>query len=483
MGFVKLPSNSKKLLDEILEANNPAEMLCEKFQGISSKEDDMLRAIIRELVQYDFIKVLWADNVPYHVVINNSARTYNEQLCNYEGICDENMKQSESSKIFISHRTTDQKIADALFDFLVATGIPRGMIFCSSLPGNDVKQNIPEEVKENMKNSCLNIAILSNDYYKSAYCLNEAGILWFQDVTVIPVALPEIEPESMIGFLNSDYRIRRLDNFDDIAYIYDTACEACCANQVKTTVVTAESRKLISKYQELTENRVVIQERTDNDLLEVTTDDERIVLYYLISNQVRKVKKSTINKWLQDNEIYDVDVDNAFDLLSTIGDGCVNDDTLEFSTNLFRKYTANAAVSLFDLIPFYKAHVKLSSEKFKKVWNNNSLDEDLKLFVVYIVDEKIDTFGARWMEEQQIKSIQAWEGKNSLDSTLSSNYGKCLSMFIHNKFVFESEWTSHGNARVYSLCRSLKELLFDNADDLLEELSRVKNNHYFPLPF
>ena len=110
-----------------------------------------------------------------------------------------------------------------------------------------------------MKNSCVNIAILSNEYYKSAYCLNEAGIIWFQDVPVIPIALPEIEPTNMIGFLDSDYKIRRLDNADDIAYIYDVVCEAVHSEQAKASVVTAESRKLTDKYHAIISNRTVIK--------------------------------------------------------------------------------------------------------------------------------------------------------------------------------------------------------------------------------
>ena len=85
MEFYKLPSNSKALLDEIVNSNNPTELLCEKFKIASHQEDEVLRGIIRELSEQGYIKVtLWADNLPYHVVVNNSARTYNEKLKEYE---------------------------------------------------------------------------------------------------------------------------------------------------------------------------------------------------------------------------------------------------------------------------------------------------------------------------------------------------------------------------------------------------------------
>ena len=84
MNFIKLPSNSKKLLDDILQADNPTEMLSSRFDDISAKEDAELRGIIRELRESGYINVNWADNKPYLVTINNSARTYEEQLAEYE---------------------------------------------------------------------------------------------------------------------------------------------------------------------------------------------------------------------------------------------------------------------------------------------------------------------------------------------------------------------------------------------------------------
>ena len=484
MGFEKLSSNSKQLLDEIIAAENPSEMLRRRFEGVSQREDSELRGILRELRVLGYINVKWADNVPYYVVINNCARTYNEQLKEYETRREQpNLNTSNHSKIFISHRSTDAPIADALFDFFIATGIQREKIFCSSLPGNDVKEKISVEVRETMKNSCLNIAIMSNEYYKSAYCLNEAGVLWFQDVPVIPIALPEIQPADMIGFLNDDYKIRRLDNNDDLAYIYDTACEVTSSEQAKAGIVTAETRKLMNKYQEILSSRVQRQPAEDKISMNITTDDERIVLYYIISKQVRKVTKNTIQNWLQDMVINNVNIDNAFDLLSTLGDGKVVDETLELSTDVFRQYSSNAEQIINELKSTIELHTDLSSIRFNKIWDEQGFDDNIKLFISYIVDERIYTFGDRWMADGQIANIKKWEEKHSLDSTLSSNYGSCLSLFIHNRFVYESDWTSHGNAREYTLCDSLKEFLFNASEDFMDELEIIKVVHYFNLPF
>ena len=339
------------------------------------------------------------------------------------------------------------------------------------------------EVKEALQNSCLNIAILSDDYYKSAYCLNEAGILWYENVPVIPVALPEINHENMIGFLNDDYKIRRLDNMDDLAYIYDTACEESASSQSKASIVTAESHKLIEKYQLLISTRPQVQIAENPKTFDVTTDDERIVLYYLISKQVRKVSKAEMLKWIQDKEISEVNVDNAFDLLSTIGTGKFENDTLELGIEAFRKLTATPNNLIDELKVVICAHTALSSDRFNKLWEENGIDNDTKLFIAYIIDERIDRFGNRWMAEGQTENIKIWEEKYSLDSTLSSSYGKCLSFFIQNNFVFESDWTSYGNPREYRLCTSLKELLFNHSDYFSDQLQSIKDLHHYDLPF
>lgn len=157
---------------------------------------------------------------------------------------------SITTTVFISHRSTDKAIADMLLDFLVGTGVPRNLVFCSSLPGNDIKEKISREVKNALQTSKVNIAILSKDYYKSAYCLNEAGILWFlDDAVVIPLVLPEITHDKMIGFLDGEYKTRSLDSEDDIAYIYDAIIEELGIPQTKAAIVREETKKLKNKYE------------------------------------------------------------------------------------------------------------------------------------------------------------------------------------------------------------------------------------------
>lgn len=151
--------------------------------------------------------------------------------------------------IFISHSSKNAEIADILRDFLVGAGIPNNYIFCSSLPGNDVRYTIPAEVKAKLGRSTVSIAILSNEYYNSMYCVNEAGIIWFMDqIPAIVIGLPEITHTNMCGFLNGDNILRRLDDQNDIFQIYDIVCENLHIQPLKMTVVSAACQKLMERY-------------------------------------------------------------------------------------------------------------------------------------------------------------------------------------------------------------------------------------------
>lgn len=397
---------------------------------------------------------------------------------------DSSMKNVSKPVIFISHRSIDKEIADMIFDFLIGTGISRDHVFYSSLPGNDINEKISTEVKAAIRNSAVNIAILSPDYYQSAYCLNEAGVMWFCDtIPVIPVALPEISSENMYGFLSNEYKLRRLDCDDDISYIYDTVGTAISAQQCKVSIVTAETSKLKMRYMNYIAKRLTYSGPRSTYDLEISSDDEAVVLYYILTKKVRKAKKCDIKMWMKDEELYDVNVDNAFDLLSTLGNGKYAEGVLELDIETFRQYSGKSDDLVLRLSMYVEKHRKLSRDTFNNMWVSGAFDDAGKLFITYIIDERITVFGNRWMAESQIEDIKRWESKHDLDSTLSKNYGSCLSIFIEHHLVYESSWTSHGNPREYSLCASLKTYLNITSFQYAEELEKNKKNHTYDLPF
>ena len=198
---------------------------------------------------------------------------------------------------------------------------------------------------------------------------------------------------------------------------------------------------------------------------------------------MRKVSKSEILGWLRNDEVYDVNIDNAFDLLSSFDDSLINNETLELGIKVFRNYSANSDALITVLQETLDNHIRKSIDIFKSLWNSGSLDDILKLFIAYIVDERMRSFGDRWKMDKQIENIKNWEDKNTLNSSLSENYGSCLQFMIQNNLVYETDWTSYGNPREYSLCTSLQEFLFNCPYEYIEELQNVKNDFHIDLPF
>lgn len=390
--------------------------------------------------------------------------------------------------IFISHRSIDAEVTEMVKDYLVETGIPNEYVFCSSLPGNDVKHQISVEVREKMKNSTINIAILSRDYYESAYCLNEAGVIWMQDsVPAITIGLPEVTPEKMYGFLNGDNKLRRLDNSDDIAAIYDIIQKGVGAKQASMAIANAASKKLISRYQTyLSKRNAPCQKETEDtpfSIENITTDDEKILLYYIISKKTRKISKKSFLDWIVQNELFEINIDNAFDLLSSVGRGKIIDNTLELDIELFRKCTSTSQKLIIELEPIYKNNQKLSSLRFLSMWENKNFNDEDLLFIAYIVQNRVTSFGTRWMEQGQLEDVRQWELNNLIDGSLSSTYSACLNLFVENRLVYPNSWTSYGNVREYVLFPSLRSLLLDKDFVYMEELNKVMDRHSEQIPF
>ncbi len=205
--------------------------------------------------------------------------------------------------IFISHRSIDADIADMLKDYLVTTGIPNNYFFCSSLPGNDVNSVISREVKEKIANSSVNIAILSSSYYESAYCTNEAGIIWLQDpeVPAVVIGLPEVDHTNMHGFLSGDYKLRRLDDLGDVSAIYETIQKAVGTPASSITVATAAGQKLIVRYKEFiaqreSKSKSVAKKSADEE----SEDDQRP---HPPLEQIKKLL-STPDDWIEEDFRY-----------------------------------------------------------------------------------------------------------------------------------------------------------------------------------
>ena len=111
------------------------------------------------------------------------------------------------NKIFLSHSSKDAHIAEAFKNYLFNIGvdIDKDLHFTSNndtgIPlGNDVLNDIQNE----LINAKIVILLLSQNYYKSSYCMNEMGAIWIQRKPFIPFVLPDIENKEMVGVISNN---------------------------------------------------------------------------------------------------------------------------------------------------------------------------------------------------------------------------------------------------------------------------------------
>lgn len=420
------------------------------------------------------------------------------------------MSEEKSGKIFISHSSKDVKYVEEIVDLLVRMGVPNDKIFCSSVPGYDipVSKTIFEFLKEQFLNYSLHVLFIhSSNYYRSAVSLNEMGAAWALRSNYTSILLPGFSYDKMIGVVNNQDIAIKLDNQnvlelkDKLNQLKDnlaaelgfSASQGIIWERSRDAFIDTIRQVSAQEKVDLPTAGLQIQQEPENKyygsqvesdfVADITTDDERIVLYYILTTGVRKVSKNSICEWLNKNEIYGINIDNGFDLLTSFGEGTVVDDTLNLDITLFRKYSADSGNIISALKGCVEGHVKKAADTFVELWEKKSFDKKLLLFLSYVIDERMTTFGDRWMSEGQVSNIKQWEKANCLEPVLSNNYGSCLEFFKQNDLVYASGWTSYGNPREYTLCTSLRDLLFNGNTAYATEADVAKSEIIYELPF
>lgn len=108
-------------------------------------------------------------------------------------------------KVFISHCEKDTCIVEKFVDLLSHIGISTNQLFCSSVPGYNIKQgsgNIYDYLREEFNNNLFVIFMLSSNYYKSVPCLNEMGATWVLKKKYQSILLPGFEYSQIKGAID-----------------------------------------------------------------------------------------------------------------------------------------------------------------------------------------------------------------------------------------------------------------------------------------
>lgn len=202
----KPPYNSETLLREIVASKNPVEMLCEEFSNSSAHEKEALQGLLGELSDKGYIKIQWASNLPYIVHIQNSTRVRYEQEAGHTKGRHE--MQTQKPLVFISHCDEDVFYSDKLVELFQKMQVPDDCIFSYSSSGHKIPlgKDIYETLKEKLDygQKVLVIFILSNEFYKSADCLNEMGAAWIASQERIAMLVPEFDFTQVKGVIGKN---------------------------------------------------------------------------------------------------------------------------------------------------------------------------------------------------------------------------------------------------------------------------------------
>ena len=127
-------------------------------------------------------------------------------------------------KLFISHSHEDKALANALITFITnGIGVEHNQIFCSSSPDKGVPLgfNFNDFILKELKDGEVQvIALITNNYFNSKYCLYELGASWGLTRNTIPILGPRMKHANMDGFLASTIAVS-ISKEEDIHKLVD----------------------------------------------------------------------------------------------------------------------------------------------------------------------------------------------------------------------------------------------------------------------
>ena len=147
------------------------------------------------------------------IIENNCLAVMGEVVKDMHAHFDEKYK---APKIFISHAKKDEPFVEQFVAMLEQMGVKQDQMFCSSVAGYAIPQgmgDIYDYIRNEMSNNNLFvIMMLSQNYYKSAACLNEMGAAWIKQSVYQSILLPGFHYTEIDGAVNPRDMTFRLDN-------------------------------------------------------------------------------------------------------------------------------------------------------------------------------------------------------------------------------------------------------------------------------
>lgn len=111
-----------------------------------------------------------------------------------------------SSRIFITHSSLDQELADSLVQALrLGANLGEQHIFCSSVEGLGIPtgEEFLQYIREQLEGTQLVIPLVTPAYLDSTFCSYELGAAWVRQVPLFPIAVPPVSRAGLPGPLGA----------------------------------------------------------------------------------------------------------------------------------------------------------------------------------------------------------------------------------------------------------------------------------------
>ena len=125
--------------------------------------------------------------------------------------------KNKPHKLFISHSSKDAEYMKAFVDLLVAIGVHKNQITCTSVPQCyiPVRCNIYDWLAKQFQTSDLHVVYaFSDNYYSSVATLNEMGAAWVMRCKWTGLLLPGFTFDKLAGCIDKNQICIKLDDPD-----------------------------------------------------------------------------------------------------------------------------------------------------------------------------------------------------------------------------------------------------------------------------
>ncbi len=371
----------------------------------------------------------------------------------------------ENKLILISCHEHARPVAEYLAAFLMENGIRREQIICSLLPGKGSPTPPEGQAREMITRAGFGVVLLSRGYAESPCCLQEAGALWFLNIPSVLCLLPGAQ-KSSLGFM-AEKESFSMDQPTGLCRLAECARSAVALPPMQIPADRAQNaakqiRELLASL--LRAPAEPGQRDLHPEQLRQLTEQEQLVLYYFLCHGAQQVQSSApIRRWLVEEELDRGNPAAGLALLAERGYGLLlpgeNDPPFAMKMPIFEQLTRQKELFLEVLRPVFERHRQLRSALFLQALSQRALGPVDLLFVSYLLEEQVVSFGADPWKEGAVGGVIRWERKNHLMPALSRDYFGCLTRFLRRDFLYESTFRFDQTPLEYRLHRSLQVLL------------------------